>query len=601
MSLHHIANHLAAKGRHGDSTLVHMTKGEVAGLQALAKKNGTTLTINPQTGLPEAFSLKSLIPLAAGLMLGPAGFGLTSAMGAGLMVGGATALGTGSLKQGLMAGLGAYGGAGLGGAAGAGASGSITGPATTAPVVGGEVVATPITTTVPGMEQATTAFTPSQPMPSTMPNTSGAGWTAQPEYVAPQGSSVNGLTNTNVEAVGPVQSAPTSATTATGGTTYGASPQPSTFDKITANAEANPKLLAYGMAPAISEELTPKPYQPEKANVDSDMGQRLAYNSGYSNDIPGRTGPASYSQISDTDAKKLYGFADGGAIQYPTGESVMRMAEGGAASPVGYGGNVGDYGPANANIAAYGLGNGINYSGYDTAPNQGIAAIAPQGNPNQNIVDLYKAVDDKRIAEEAEAKRVAEAASAVDYSGGSSVGGPSYYEGAAQGGLMQSYAQGGEVQSYGGGGISFSGDPSTGSGPFAELFRKIKAAQGGASEGDSGVAAYTYDPNSQQYTPKMAGGGGISTLGGYSDGGRLLKGPGDGMSDNIPAKIGSKQPARLADGEFVVPADVVSHLGNGSTDAGAKQLYKMMDKIRTARTGRKAQGKQINPNKFMPA
>jgi hypothetical protein len=94
--------------------------------------------------------------------------------------------------------------------------------------------------------------------------------------------------------------------------------------------------------------------------------------------------------------------------------------------------------------------------------------------------------------------------------------------------------------------------------------------------------------------------GGISTLGSYSDGGRLLKGPGDGMSDNIPAKIGDAQPARLADGEFVVPADVVSHLGNGSTDAGAKQLYKMMDKIRQARTGNKKQGKKINPSKYLP-
>jgi hypothetical protein len=94
--------------------------------------------------------------------------------------------------------------------------------------------------------------------------------------------------------------------------------------------------------------------------------------------------------------------------------------------------------------------------------------------------------------------------------------------------------------------------------------------------------------------------GGITSLGSYSDGGRLLKGPGDGMSDNIPAKIGNAQPARLADGEFVVPADVVSHLGNGSTDAGAKQLYSMMDKIRKARTGNKQQGKQINPAKFLP-
>ena len=84
----------------------------------------------------------------------------------------------------------------------------------------------------------------------------------------------------------------------------------------------------------------------------------------------------------------------------------------------------------------------------------------------------------------------------------------------------------------------------------------------------------------------------------------MLKGPGDGMSDSIPGTIsggGAVRPARLADGEFVVPADVVSHLGNGSTDAGAKQLYAMMDKVRTARTGRKAQGKQINPRKMMPA
>jgi hypothetical protein len=81
----------------------------------------------------------------------------------------------------------------------------------------------------------------------------------------------------------------------------------------------------------------------------------------------------------------------------------------------------------------------------------------------------------------------------------------------------------------------------------------------------------------------------------------MLKGPGDGMSDSIPAVIGSKQPARLADGEFVVPADVVSHLGNGSTDAGAKKLYKMMDKIRSARTGKKKQAPQVNTNKFLPA
>jgi len=91
------------------------------------------------------------------------------------------------------------------------------------------------------------------------------------------------------------------------------------------------------------------------------------------------------------------------------------------------------------------------------------------------------------------------------------------------------------------------------------------------------------------------------SIGGYSDGGRMLKGPGDGMSDSIPATIGKRQPARLADGEFVVPADVVSHLGNGSTDAGAKRLYGMMDKVRQARKGKKKQAREIKAEKYMPA
>ena len=108
--------------------------------------------------------------------------------------------------------------------------------------------------------------------------------------------------------------------------------------------------------------------------------------------------------------------------------------------------------------------------------------------------------------------------------------------------------------------------------------------------------------NRLQSTPNQNySGGGISSLGSYSDGGRMLKGPGDGMSDDIPATIANKQPARLANDEFVIPADVVSHLGNGSSDAGAKQLYKMMDRVRQARTGNKAQGKEINPDKYMPA
>jgi hypothetical protein len=98
--------------------------------------------------------------------------------------------------------------------------------------------------------------------------------------------------------------------------------------------------------------------------------------------------------------------------------------------------------------------------------------------------------------------------------------------------------------------------------------------------------------------------GGVAHLGDYSDGGRLLKGPGDGVSDNIPATIGGKQPARLADGEFVVPARIVSELGNGSTEAGAKRLYAMMDRVQKARKKTIGKGKIAKDSKssrYLPA
>jgi hypothetical protein len=99
----------------------------------------------------------------------------------------------------------------------------------------------------------------------------------------------------------------------------------------------------------------------------------------------------------------------------------------------------------------------------------------------------------------------------------------------------------------------------------------------------------------------MMRGGGISDLGGYSDGGRLLRGPGDGVSDSIPASINNKQPARLADGEFVVPARIVSELGNGSTEAGARKLYAMMDRIQKSRRKAKNIAANTRADKHLPA
>jgi hypothetical protein len=123
------------------------------------------------------------------------------------------------------------------------------------------------------------------------------------------------------------------------------------------------------------------------------------------------------------------------------------------------------------------------------------------------------------------------------------------------------------------------------------------------------LSRFRYDPN--KYKRQMATGGLANTapaqrmmqgsqLGSYSDGGQLLSGPGNGMSDDIPASIGGKQPARLADGEFVIPADVVSGIGNGSTGAGADELYKLLDRVRLARTGSDKQGREIKAEKYLP-
>ena len=129
------------------------------------------------------------------------------------------------------------------------------------------------------------------------------------------------------------------------------------------------------------------------------------------------------------------------------------------------------------------------------------------------------------------------------------------------------------------------------------------AAGGGASD-DTALPKMTMDD--PYVNPDLqAAGAAQGGLMGYARGGkamppRYLRGQTDGMADKIPSNIDGVQPAKLSHGEFVIPADVVSHLGNGNSDAGAKVLYKMMDRVRQARTGNKKQGKQINPEKFTP-
>jgi hypothetical protein len=222
--------------------------------------------------------------------------------------------------------------------------------------------------------------------------------------------------------------------------------------------------------------------------------------------------------------------------------------------------------------------------------------------------------------------------------------GPTYYAGMN---APQGYADGGEVSNYGQNQAALNLDRlpslnlSNGSSGQSEGFQRVLTGFGELSErgpspghrrvGDAMYRLFSYDPvlidmirggkAPQGYADGdgvvagemgRMGSVGIGIQGGinprpwyeqqaqYAQGG-YLNGQGDGMSDSIPATIEGKQPARLADGEFVVPADVVSHLGNGSSKAGSKKLYAMLDKVRHARTGNKKQGKQINPAKYMPA
>jgi hypothetical protein len=155
-------------------------------------------------------------------------------------------------------------------------------------------------------------------------------------------------------------------------------------------------------------------------------------------------------------------------------------------------------------------------------------------------------------------------------------------------------------------------NPSVAMGPtyFAGMNAPRGYAEGGETKftDNTGITRFISPQMAESFFGRFSPSYMSSPMGKYIQTGELnmarggyLNGQGDGMSDSIPATIEGKQPARLADGEFVIPADVVSHLGNGSSKAGSKRLYAMMQKVRKARTGNSKQGKQINPNKYLMA
>ena len=444
MSLQLAAQHLASRGRGPDTTLVHMAPQEVAGLHALAKAHGGSLTTNPDTGLPEAGFLSSILPMVIGAGLTVASGGaLTPLMAAGI-TGAGYGLAKGSLAEGLRAGLGAYGGAGL--------MGSLVGAGTGA-----------------------------------LSSAAGTAATNAVPTVAPAAFETAGAAAANTGAN-------------------------SAFDVLTGGFNAADPGLGLGY--------TPSPIQAGQA-VQAVAPQTV-------------TGmPALTQQAADIGNS----YAQEQAAQNAVAQR-LATATPGETMRAGLD-------ALKANPSQFMTKDNLKY---------GLAALGPamMQSPEQA----------QRGSDEAMRYK-------FDYN---PVSDPQAgYTGATTG-----------ERRY-----------------FNPTFTRM--AEGGPIEAMS--------QRNQMETVAANGGmhlasGGVSNLGDYSDGGRMLRGPGDGVSDSIPASIAGKRPAKLADGEFVIPARIVSELGNGSSEAGARKLYAMMDRVQKARgrtTGQDRVAVNSRAEKLLPA
>ena len=690
MSLQLAAQHLAAQGRGPDKNLVHMSPREVAGLQALAKAGGGSLSINPQTGLPEAGFLENMLPMLLGVgamamtggaaapaMAGLFGMGMPATIGLG--VGALQAARTGDLSKGLMAGLGAYGGAGLAGgllaagagtaAAGAGTAAGTAGAGTAANAAamesmggalaqdqaaaaalsqaGGAEAANAAAMESMGSalakDQAGAAFTVGTPMPN-------PSLMARPTYIPPYGAGAGaGAEGTLGElqaqealrqapaaysnpdfytgadyarsAAAPTTAMPSQDAVSLLSNTGGTPATPTTMDRLgqmgrgikalsseqgrglfLSGTEGGKNALKYGYAAGLPLLMTepksasaptggPNPYQyrfdpgrTEEGYVDPVTGQRRYFNPTYTRLAAG--GPVEAMSAANVyDMQNARGGVSDLGVDNSTG--MQRMAEGGLS----------------ALKALSGYGSDNNEENYSYDP----------------VTKTYRKTSPKKAAGE-----VSRSLNAPDVGG---FGGDISMSGETLGGFGHGYGAGAGVGAIGlGQGLSGMGMTGVGEamsnagiatlGAMEAQAAADAAAQGyggggggghGGAGGDIGGGSGVGGAEGGYGGGEGGGGyarGGISHLGDYSDGGRLLKGPGDGVSDSIPAMIGNKQPARLADGEFVVPARIVSELGNGSTEAGARKLYAMMDRIQKARgktTGKDRVAANTRSDKYLPA
>ncbi len=493
MSLHQLAKHVQSSGRGKDTQLVHMSPREVQGLRALAKAKGGDLSINPNTGLPEAGFLEDILPVVAGaaatyFTAGAAAPFLTSAFGAtagGILAG----AGAGALVGGGMSAI-------QGGDVG---KGVLTGG------LGGALMGGMSNFGTAGLEGAGSSMVPTANEIATQ------GVSAQAANAPAQlANSLQGAT-----AISPTTGAMLDPTA--GG--YGISPQGGI------GIQAPPAGAPIPQGVGISPGAAPVPAAPAPVSPYTPVGVTGA---------PSTPTPT-------PSPTELWG-------------SLSPMQKAG----VGLGG---------AALVAGALGN----PNTTTAPTDDyespLKRISPNFRaqapiqPNPYYRAQYPVYADGGIV------ALAQGGSPVEQMSQNMLGG-----------IGNMYPQSQQEHTN-----------------FATPTQMPASAE---------VVRSDYDAKTDPYTGVMMASGGLSSLGGYSDGGQLLKGPGDGVSDSIPASIGQKQPARLADGEFVVPARIVSELGNGSTDAGARKLYAMMDRVQSARKKSIGKGKvaaNTKADKLLPA
>jgi hypothetical protein len=540
---------LASLGRNGDSMLVHMSPSEVAGLQGLAMAQGGSLTINPDTGLPEAFKLggffKSLLPtIVGGVASMIPGMQFASyPMLTGILAGAATGALTNKNKLlgAVTGGLGGYSGAGImnaAKAAGAAVPGVTNAANTTAGVGGGSSGLATGGGYIPGATSASdlaynNALLSSQGAGITNSAVSGASSAMDVDKLLAAGNPIGGANL--ISAPPPTFGA--NMTQAGRGALGAVTGNQAAIDAYTKGIGAESALGALGKTAlpfggaAITggleeSDLYGKPVQTASAeekydpyarlNLGNDTGLRLVAKGGY-----------------------IDGYATGGSIQ-----------SGGIRDLYGTPDNQPTISPG---LSGFGLGRLNNLAGEQAMTQAQTLGYAEGGVASLELPDPSKTAPAPENLENMILNETAKTNMLEN-----------------QLNNMTSTAL------------------NTGNIP----------TQNYAPGALSNVAAAMQNqpvPPETAFLQNLT-----SARTGYAKGG-YLNGDGDGMSDSIPATIEGKQPARLADGEFVIPADVVSHLGNGSTKAGSKRLYAMLDKVRKARTGTKKQGKQINPAKYMPA